>query len=222
MKGVFCTRQATVDIPGDPRSVLARLEALFPGTRVYCLEQVHSDGIVLAEDLSPGEIPEADAIISRNMDDILCVRTADCVPILAWATDLPMIAAVHAGWRGLAAGIVEKTVRTMRSLGGKDIRAAIGPCIGPCCYEVRADVVQALGLDLEPARNGSFFVDLKAAALRRLAGEGMAEEALEIRALCTRCNADRFFSFRREGDHAGRNISVIGGKSWLLQGLQAG
>lgn len=222
MKGVFCTRQVTGDIPGDARSVLARLETLFAGSRVYCLEQVHSDGVVLAEDISPGEIPEADAIISRNMDDILCVRTADCVPILAWATDLPMIAAVHAGWRGLAAGIVEKTVRTMRSLGGEDIRAAIGPSIGPCCYEVRTDVVQALCLDLEPDGNETFFVDLKGAAQTRLASEGIKGPNLVIRDLCTRCNADKFFSFRREVDHAGRNISVIGGNSWLLQGLQVG
>ncbi len=222
MKGVFCTRQVTGDIPGDARSVLDRLEALFAGSHVYCLEQVHSDGIVLAEDISPGEIPEADAIISRNVDDILCVRTADCVPILAWSTDDPMIAAVHAGWRGLAAGIVEKTIRTMRSLGGKDIMAAIGPSIGPCCYEVRADVAQALQVDVEPDSNGSFFIDLKGAALIRLAGEGIAGEALVIRSMCTRCNADRFFSFRRDGDHAGRNISVVGGNSWLLQGLQVG
>lgn len=221
MKGVFCTRDVSEGIDGNARSVLSMLKSALSGCDVYCLDQVHSDRIVLAEEISPGDIPEADAIISRNTDAVLCIRTADCVPVLAWSEDARLVAAIHAGWRGLALGIVEKTVRAMKSMGAVDIRASIGPAIGRCCYEVKADVVEALGVEPETDGRGSLFVDLPMAAASQLGKAGLKQNAIDMKALCTSCNNDRFFSFRRQGEKAGRNISVIGGKSWLLPGLQA-
>ncbi len=222
MKGVFCTREVSEGIDGRARSVHSMLTSALSGCDVYCLNQVHSDKIVIAEDISPGDIPEADAIISRNMDAVLCVRTADCVPVLAWSEEAHLIAAIHAGWRGLALRIVEKTISAMKDLGGGDIRAGIGPAIGRCCYEVRMDVVEALGVEPETDGKGSLFVDLPQVAASRLLKAGLSPHAIDMKTLCTSCHDDRFFSFRRQGEKAGRNISVIGGKSWLLPGLQVG
>jgi polyphenol oxidase len=222
MKHVFCTKEVTEGIDGSARSVLSRLEGMLGGSPVFCMDQIHSDIIVFAEDLARSEIPRADAIISRDMSHALCVRTADCVPVLAWAEDMPVIAAIHAGWRGLALGIVEKTILAMQSLGARDLRAAIGPAIGPCCYEVKSDVVEALGVEPVRSGRGNLAVNLWDAARSQLEKAGVGAGGVETHALCTSCDPVRFNSFRRQGEHAGRNISVIGGKAWSLPGLQAG
>lgn len=222
MTGVFCTKEVTAGTDGSARGVLTMLEGIMGGSPVFCMDQIHSDIVVFAEDLAQGEIPRADAIISGNPDHLLCVRTADCVPVLAWGVDKPLVAAVHAGWRGLASRIVEKTVLAMRSRGCREIRAAIGPAIGPCCYEVKSDVAQALGMEPGLSGGATLRVNLWEAARSQLEAAGLDGCAIEVRALCTSCDPGRFNSFRRQGADAGRNISVIGGKAWLLPGLQVG
>lgn len=222
MKGIFCTKEVSSGIDGKALAVRIMLEKKLEGCVVYTMDQVHSDRIVFAEDLNPGEIPEADAIISRNENNLLCIRTADCVPVLAWAEDTPLIAAIHAGWRGLALNIVEKCILAMRSLGGKDIRASIGPAIGKCCYVVKADVVEALHVEPETNGEGSLVVDLWQVAASGLERAGVGKSSINIKGLCTSCETERFFSYRRQGATAGRNISAIGGRSWSLPGLQVG
>lgn len=202
--------------------MLARLEGIMGACPVFCMDQIHSDIIVFTRDLARGEIPRADAIISTNPDDVLCVRTADCVPVLAWAEDAYAVAAIHAGWRGLASGIVEKAVLAMRDLGARDIRAAVGPAIGPCCYEVKPDVVEALAVEPVVKGRGALFVNLWEAARSQLVSAGLEAGSIEMKPFCTSCHPGRFNSFRRQGELAGRNIAVIGGKAWLLPGLQAG
>lgn len=222
MKGVFCTRDVTGGTDGSAHSVLSMLRLAFPGCKIYCMDQVHADRVVIAEDIPSGVIPQADAIISTNPDSMLCVRTADCVPVLAWAEDMPLIAAIHAGWRGLALSVVEKCIGAMRSLGASDIRAGIGPAIGRCCYEVKSDVVEALGAVPSTNARGSLVVDLWEVAEIRLKKAGVDPSSIHLAGVCTSCNPEQFFSYRRQGDKAGRNISVIGGRSWSLPGLQAG
>jgi YfiH family protein len=222
MRGVFCTKDLTIGIDGGPASVRAMLGGIIPGSDIFCLDQVHSGRVVLAEDLAPFETPRADGIISRNPDAVLCVRTADCVPVLAWARDMPLNAAVHAGWRGLAQGIVATCIRMMRALGARDIRAGIGPSIGPCCYEVGREVLDALGAEPLVRADGSLMVDLREAARSQLLDSGLSGTAVEMHDLCTACNTDRFFSYRRQGQPAGRNLSLIGGESWSLPGLPVG
>jgi len=222
MRGVFCTKDLTCDIDGGPESVLTTLTGLIAGCDIFCLDQVHSDRIVLAQDIAPLEVPRADGIISLDPDAVLCVRTADCVPVLAWARNMPLNAVVHAGWRGLAQGIVTKCIRLMRDLGAEDIRVGIGPSIGPCCYEVGREVVDALGAKPLVGRKGSLTVDLRDVARTQLLNAGLSEGDVVVRDICTACNPDRFFSYRRQGMKAGRNISLIGGKSWSLPGLPVG
>jgi len=186
------------------------------------MDQVHSDDLVIAQELPVDEIPRADALISCDAEIVLCVRTADCVPVLAWSEDAPMIAAVHAGWRGLAKGIVEKSIRRMQELGARDIKAAMGPAVGPCCYKVGRDVINELKGEPRIDDAGSLFADLWNEAVLQLVQAGLFRSEITLYRICTSCNEKRFFSYRRQAAQAGRNISVIGGSSWLLPGLQAG
>jgi len=135
------------------------------------------------------------------------VLVADCLPV-ALGTD-GAVAMVHAGWRGLAAGVLEEGVRALRELGGAgEIVAIIGPGAGPCCYEVGDEVHAAFGgvhrIGTTPTRR----IDLKAIARKRLQAAGVAE--VQDVAACTICD-ERFFSHRREGARAGRQ----GGVAWL-------
>jgi polyphenol oxidase len=221
MNGLFCTRELTADSDGGPRSIASKLLDLMPGKRIFCLTQIHSDRIVRAEDVSPDEYPEADGIISRDPSDVLCIRTADCVPVLLEAHDGSVIGAVHAGWRGLAQKIVFQAVLRMQSAGAEKIHAAIGPSIGPCCYQVGMDVIREL--EAEPVRriDGTLAVDLTDIAIEQAKKAGIPRERIHVKRSCTCCNPETLFSFRRDKEAAGRNISIIGGESWSLPGLRA-
>jgi hypothetical protein len=221
MQGVFCTREMTEDIDGGPRSTSSKLQEMMPGSRVFCLTQVHSDRIIRADETDPGDFPEADGIISRDPADALCIRTADCVPVLLHADDSPLFGAVHAGWRGLARGIVFKAVHLMQEGGAEKIHVSIGPSIRPCCYQVGQEVVLALNTEPVPRDDGTASVDLAEVAALQAVKAGVPGNRIHRVLPCTCCNPDRFFSFRRDRKAAGRNISVIGGASWSLPGLRA-
>jgi len=218
---VFCTRSLTRNVEPTAYAALARLESLLPDARICCLDQIHSARIVIAEDLLPGELPQADGIISTDPDKLLCVRTADCLPVLAWAQDTLMHAAIHAGWRGLAKKIIFKGIKMMQSQGAHSIRISIGPAIGPCCYEVQRDVIDALAPSSFHIEEDSIYLDLWQEAFKQSIEAGVQKDNIKIKRLCTSCNPDKFFSYRRDGNSTGRNISAIGGDSWLLPGLQA-
>jgi len=222
MTGVFCTRFFTEGIDGGPESVFERLKGVLGDDRIFCLNQVHSDNIVYAQDVIEGRMPEADGIISANPDDLLCIRTADCLPVLLWSEDLAVHGAVHAGWRGLAKGIVKKAVQEMRNIGGRIIHVAIGPGIGPCCFRVGHEVVDLLGARPLRADGRGSYVDLYEEATLQAIESGVDLNCLHLMQLCTMCCNELFFSYRRDGDAAGRNLSVIGGGSCLLPGLRAG
>jgi YfiH family protein len=221
MNGFFCTRDLTAGRDGGPQSIASMLQELLPDSRIFCLTQIHSDKIVRAEDVSPKDFPEADAIISQNPSDVLCIRTADCVPVLLEADNGSMIGAVHAGWRGLAQEIVFKAITRMQWDGAEKIHAAIGPSIGPCCYQVGPEVVRELGAEPVKRKDGAITVDLTDIAFQQAKKAGIPEDRIHVKRICTYCNPDIFFSFRRDKEAAGRNISVIGGESWSLPGLRA-
>jgi polyphenol oxidase len=221
MQRVFCKREVTHDLDRGPYAVAARLAELLPGSRIVCLAQIHSDRIVRAEDIAPGVFPEADGVISLDPSIVLCIRTADCVPLLMWAEDAPIIAAVHAGWRGLAKGIVSKMIDLMRGQGAQHIHVSMGPSIGPCCYAVGSEVLAALGAVPERTLDGRPSVDLHRVASLQAENTGVSPDMIHQVKSCTYCNGDSFFSYRRDGEHTGRNISLIGGLSCSLPGLQA-
>ena len=176
--------------------------------------QVHGARVILLSRVSGEALGEADAVVSNAPGRPVGVVTADCVPILL-ATPSGCVAAVHAGWRGLAAGVIGAALEALAEL-APDARAAcaaIGPHVGPGCYEVDAPVVDALaprfGAALEAAlgatQPGHWRLDLGALARCELERAGVA--AARIGALdgaCTACDRERFHSFRRDGPNAGR------------------
>lgn len=164
-------------------------EALGISDKWAWMRQVHGDGVAVVAE--PGLAGESDALVTTTLGLPLAVTTADCVPVVMHAR--AGVAVVHAGWRGLAAGVIDRAVDSLREEAGAPVRAAIGPSIGPCCYEVGDEVVSALGVDASETTWGSPSVDLWSIAESRLA-------AFEVwRAdLCTHCEAD-FHSYRESG-----------------------
>lgn len=194
----------------DPVPLRAWQEALaedvgFDRARFFQTKQVHGRTVVDA-DVDPADLlkVEADGITSVREGDAVAIRVADCVPILLAATDTGKVAAVHAGWRGVEAKILEVAVERLAS---KSIIAAVGPSIGPCCFEVGADVATRIGDRFVVRREGEkAFVDLRAAVRAQLEPLGIAVEDVPG---CTRCEPDRFHSYRRDGDASGRLVGVI-------------
>jgi YfiH family protein len=169
------------------------------------LKQIHSSLSIVA-DRPVGCVGEGDALLTSAPGVIVSVRTADCFPILLADPVHRAVAAVHAGWRGTASGIVEEALRRMCDEFGTtpvDISAAIGPGIGACCYQVGEEVARRFGKQ-SPGR-----LDLAAENLRQLTQAGVPRAHIDVIGACTFCDA-RFHSWRRDGECAGRMISYIG------------
>lgn len=167
------------------------------------LKQIHSARVLAANE--PGLAGEGDALVTDQAGLTVSVRTADCYPILLVDVDTRVVAAVHAGWRGTAAGIVAQTLKQMTTLRGSNVDriwAAIGPGIGACCYEVGEEVAQQFG-------QHAGRIDLAAANYQHLFEAGVPERNIEVLRHCTFCEADLFHSYRRDKDQAGRMISYI-------------
>lgn len=174
---------------------------------ITTVKQNHSALVIDAAEC-PGEIVrQGDALISNAKGVLAGVKTADCVPILLVDTSTHAVAAVHAGWRGTAARIVAAVLREMAAKWGvkpRNVRAAIGPAIGVCCYEVGPDVASRFGMDV----SSPVHLDLPFLNERQLREAGVRD--IWKSGECTFCNAQRFFSFRREKENAGRMISFVG------------
>jgi len=176
-------------------------------------KQIHS-AIVKNAIGSAGSIGEADALISKDVGVIVGVRTADCVPILLADPSTGAVAAIHAGWRGTAQGIAASAVHSLAAewhVDPRNLRAAIGPSIGSCCYEVGPEVARHFGVRTA----GQVHLDLPAINEMQLRDTGVSN--IWKSGLCTFCatcttpdDAHRFHSFRRERDAAGRMMSFIG------------
>ena len=174
----------------------------------FWLKQVHGDVVAQA---GVGPV-EADACIVRAADQVCVVLTADCLPVLFCAADGSVVAAAHAGWRGLCAGVLERTVAAM-GVPGQHILAYLGPAIGPRAFEVGAEVREAfMALDdaaadaFVPQENGKYLADLYLLARQRLAKVGVTQ--VYGGGECTYFDADRFFSYRRDGA-TGRMASLV-------------
>ncbi len=183
---------------------LADVPALFPN--LATLKQIHSSTCLAAEGRG-GTLGRGDALLENTPGSIVAVRTADCVPILLADERRRAVAAVHAGWRGTAAGIVQRAVESMTERFGTDpadLHAAIGPGIGECCYEVGPEVSAQFG------GQGRMRIDLPAANRRLLVEAGVTPRRIYASNLCTMCRPEDFHSFRRDKEAAGRLYSFIG------------
>jgi YfiH family protein len=190
-----------------------------PKGRLLTLRQVHGAEVLIYDQHTRAltyPLPY-DAVITDKKRVALGISTADCLPILMIDRSKKVIGAVHAGWRGIWRGVVQRAVRTMiatfESSPG-DILVGIGPGIGPCCYEVGGDVVSLFqnssGTSLEfiQEREGKTYLDLSRAAQLELSEVGIPSENIEAIPLCTACREDLFFSYRRDGK-TGRQLSFI-------------
>lgn len=208
------------------------------GFPVVHLRQSHSDRVALIDSRKVSyPIIDADAVVTGVPQVILTVLTADCLPILIVDSGTHTMAAVHAGWRGTAQGVAAKTVETIVRQGGgpaSSLKAAIGPSIRACCYEVGSDVLATLqktlrgaekyfsisppaGMTTPPGgslgggrvRGDRFFLDLIAANRDQLMDAGLLTENISISQGCTGCHPELFFSHRKENGRTGRMMAAI-------------
>jgi YfiH family protein len=214
-------------VDDDPASVAqnrALLAAQLPAAPVW-ISQVHGVAVVDAAKVAPGEAPEADASFTSVPGVVCAVMTADCLPVLFADVDGKVVGAAHAGWRGLAAGVLGATVAAMRAAGAGEITAWLGPAIGPEQFEVGAEVraafvagardateAAALARAFTPfiGREGKFLADMAALARCFLAREGVVR--VSGGSDCTVSQKARFYSYRRDGV-TGRQASLI----WIKQ-----
>jgi YfiH family protein len=188
------------------------------GDDVVRVRQVHGSTVFTVERgqavLRP---PDADAVISLDPARAASVRTADCVPILIADRRGRLVAAVHAGWRGTAAGVTQATLATIGTLGVQpsDLMAALGPAAGSCCYQVD-DAVRRRFVEADPragrwfARDGERWrLDLAAANCAQLVAAGVSRAHVFLAGLCTIHDHTSWHSYRREGADAGRMVAAI-------------
>ncbi|MBZ5526345.1 MAG: peptidoglycan editing factor PgeF [Acidobacteriia bacterium] len=204
------------------------------------LKQIHSD-IIRLFDAPSAEPCRGDASATDRPGLLLAVQTADCVPILLVDPRRRAVAAIHAGWRGTLRRIAEKTAGLMRMRYGSrpaDLLAAIGPSIGPCCYDVGTEI--ARDFDSQFARAADFFdelrtgdepnplqwlnqmppghqpppknvfLDLRKANQSQLLDAGLRPKNIFTSSLCTACHPDLLFSYRKQGPRSGRLMSIVG------------
>jgi hypothetical protein len=188
-------------------------QALEASGRLLLLAQVHQTEIVEA----PWEgRPRADGAVATGRGWLLGIQTADCLPLFLVDPERRAVAAAHAGWRGTAAGIAAAAVEALVARGSRprDLAAALGPCVGPCCYEVGDELREAFGPGgaafFRPGKGGRPHLDIRAANVRRLLAAGLRPEAIHHVPDCTRCRAELYHSYRRDGRAAGRMISFVG------------
>ncbi len=211
--GKFASLNLSMRVGDDPRCVArnrAILRACLPHEPVW-VKQVHGTAVIDATRATPDA--EADGVVTQSPGPVCAVMTADCLPIFLSDRAGKSVGIAHAGWRGLAAGIVENVVQAM-GVPSRDIIAYIGPGIGAHRYEVGEDVRKAF-VDRDPAaarsfaprQGGKYLVDLYGLARQRLAAAGVA--GIHGGGFCT-ASEERFFSFRRD-ETTGRMASLI----WL-------
>ncbi len=219
-------------------TVLKNLEILaekvgFDPKRVISLPQIHSDNIFYVTEKDCGKgyyirdgIESGDGYITDECGVVLGIKTADCVPILFEAEKngkIVAVGAVHAGWRGTAAGIVPKCVSMLCDRFGvspENIRAAVGPCIHKCCYEVGEDLYSSVASLLgetvadtfitpEKDVEGKYFCDLPGINCRLLLKSGLLRENIDVIEKCTCCSPELFFSHRYSGGVRGTMLNLI-------------
>lgn len=204
------------------RSTLARTFDLAPH-QLLTVKQVHGNDILLIDDNNPDLSHflsiECDAVISNQKDMIFGVLTADCYPILLWSEEQHVAAAIHAGWRGAANGLITKVIGAIKknfAIEPNTLKAAIGPGIGAHNYEVDRPVREAFrkgsGFWDEISKEtslGHWQVDLRLSCQLQLEQAGIVLNNIDIAQQCTCCHSELFFSHRRDDGTTGRQLAFI-------------
>jgi YfiH family protein len=204
-----------------------RATAACGADRLCLVRQVHGAGVFRVTTASTEAAlaaAEADAICTDLPGVAVGIFTADCVPILVGDPKRGAVAAIHAGWRGVVAGVAPAALAVMAQAYGSrvaDLQVALGPAIGPCCFEVGPEVVAAFDAQIPGARAAGAIhdpragearphIDLKAALRAQLQAAGVAAAHIDAGAACTMCDpAGRFFSYRRDNTQTGQHLSLI-------------
>lgn len=186
---------------------------------VVCPSQVHSANLAPVTKKFAGagslkrasRLDQVDGLLTAERGLALAVLTADCLPALFYSPAQRVVCAVHAGWRGVRQGILERCVELCSkkfgvSSGG--LRVFFGPCLKSCCYEVGQEFFEFFPRQTRRTKNG-FYFDLAAAASAALIGAGVAERFIFDSRMCTSCMGHDFFSYRREKNKAGRGMALI-------------
>ncbi len=184
-------------------------------------DQIHSDNVLLVKPDNDSLVSGADALIYRKQTDnpvCLVVRVADCVGLVLADYEKEIIAIVHSGWKGCELNIADKTVKEMIKLGARaaSIRAVIGPSINSCCYSISTERAQIFK-NLYPEYSSQIIenwegeerLNLPLCVRCQLTDAGIKLYNISSKPFCTSCQSDTFFSYRREGDKAGRMIAYI-------------
>lgn len=204
---------------GDERATVQKNRSLLKQVlglaRLVSSQQIHGDAVAVVEQIDDDlELTGYDALITNRPDTGLLVQQADCQAVLLYDPNKQVIAAVHNGWRGSVAGIITKTIKSMRqhfAVRPSDIRAVISPSLGPCCAEF-INYQQELPAQLYPFRTTDNHFDFRAISQWQLEQTGIDRNNIEVAEICTACSKD-FFSYRRARKNGngttGRNGSVI-------------
>jgi YfiH family protein len=218
-EGPFASMNLGAAVGDDPERVRENHRRLaarvgYDPARLHQTSQVHGAAVWCPEaDATPEQsrAVDADALVARHVGMAVAVRVADCVPVLLASPVTGHVAAVHAGWRGVAQGILAEALRELDET-PRRVVAAVGPSIGPCCFEVGEEVAEAIAAASHPsvvlrAPGEKPKVDLWRAVEHQL--EGLGVRTVDSMRRCTRCDAERFYSFRRDGQRSGRLLGVI-------------
>ncbi len=230
-QGAYDSLNLSLRVGDDPRVVKDNLCDVKKAVgvhdlRVVTMRQIHGDRIIEVKDKNLKEAGEADGMETEQKEVFLGVLTADCVPILFCVPSRRVTAVVHAGWRGTMAGLASKMVSRLREqyrVGPDAIEVALGPAIGPCCYEIGADVsAPLLSRWKEQAeqsmqkKNNKQFLDLRSLNIQMLQQSGVPPGRIFTLGPCTACSSEEFFSYRHDSGQGaketGRQLSFIG---WL-------
>lgn len=160
-------------------------------------------------------IEDCDALVTNVPNTMLTILTADCVPVLLYDKTQNVVAAIHAGWKGTAKNIVKETIKTMVkefNTNPKDLIASIAPSIGKCCYEVDYNVAKYFEEyeDAFSKKENKYMLDLPHINKLQLQAMEVPLKNIELSNICTSCNVDEYFSYRKESGCSGRFMSIIG------------
>ncbi|NLJ86641.1 MAG: peptidoglycan editing factor PgeF [Firmicutes bacterium] len=229
-QGPFASLNLGMHVGDDSQTVLINRQRLSHALGIsldewVTAEQVHGGAVAVVTDSHRGRgafskelaVPGVDGLVTNTPGTWLVCFYADCVPMVFWDIAKGVVGIAHAGWRGALTNIGGAVVRAMQERFGSpvgEIRALIGPAIGPCCYEVGEDVGEKFrslfGNDVLTQRGGRMHLHLPKANYQYLLDGGLLARNIYISRLCTACNRDMFYSYRRDKGPTGRMAAVVG------------